>query len=185
MSPLSPTSLPPSTPCHPSGLSQGSRFECPASYRKSPLAGCFTYGSVSVSLLLSIPPSLSFLPVSSFQSLSDKELIGYWELSENLYSCIQAPFPPRVKWHREVKTSPSFLLLVILSGVLSVLQTFLKHQLLVFLVFPFSISLFSALVCSSLLLLILGLIYSFSSFSRWKHRLLIWDISFQDKRVML
>ena len=110
---------------------------------------------------------------------------GGIERKRSIKSDSRLLFPLGYKWHREVKASSSFLLLIILSGVLSVLQTFLKHQLLVFLMFPFSIPLFSALVCFSLLLLILGLIYSFSSFSRWKHRLLIWDISFQDKHVML
>ena len=52
MSPPSGTSLPPSIPSHPSRLSPHTRFEFPASYSKLPLAVCFTYGDVYVSVLL-------------------------------------------------------------------------------------------------------------------------------------
>ena len=53
MSPLSLTSLPPPTPCHPSRLSQSPWFKLPASYSKIPLAIYFTYGNIYVSMLLS------------------------------------------------------------------------------------------------------------------------------------
>ena len=52
MSPPFGTSLPPSIPSHPSRLSPHTRFEFPASYSKLPLAVCFTYGDVYVSVLL-------------------------------------------------------------------------------------------------------------------------------------
>ena len=44
MSPLFWTSLPPPSPPHPSGLSQSTSFECPASYIKLSLVLCFSYG---------------------------------------------------------------------------------------------------------------------------------------------
>ena len=56
MSPPSRTSLSPSTPSHPSRLSQSTGFEFPVSHYKFPLALCFTYGNVCVSMLLSICP---------------------------------------------------------------------------------------------------------------------------------
>ena len=63
------TSLPPSSPSHPSSLSQSTGFELPASYSKSPLAIYFTYGDVYFSMLLSplAPPSPS--PTESTESV--------------------------------------------------------------------------------------------------------------------
>ena len=46
MSPSSWASLPSPTPSHPSGLSQSSGFELPASYSKFPLALYFKYGDI-------------------------------------------------------------------------------------------------------------------------------------------
>ena len=56
------TSLPPPSTLHPSGLSQGTSFGCPASCIKFVLVIYFTYGNIHVSLLSShiIPPSPSF-----------------------------------------------------------------------------------------------------------------------------
>ena len=55
------TPLPPSSPSHPSRLSQSTGFEFPVSYIKLPLAIYLTYGNVYVSMLFShiIPPSPS------------------------------------------------------------------------------------------------------------------------------
>ena len=64
------TSLPPPSPSRSSRLSQSTRFELPVSYSKLPLAICFTYGNVYVSMIhcqfcfnatLSICPTLSLL----------------------------------------------------------------------------------------------------------------------------
>ena len=54
-----PSLLPP-IPCHPR-LSQSTGFELPASYSKFHWLSNFAYGNVSVSVLLSICPTLSFL----------------------------------------------------------------------------------------------------------------------------
>ena len=53
--------LPPPSPPHPSGLSQGTRSECPVSCIKLALVIYFTYGNIHVSVLFSqiIPPSPS------------------------------------------------------------------------------------------------------------------------------
>ena len=61
ISPPSWTSLPPTTPSHPSKLSQSTRFGLPVSYSKFPLANYFTYGKVYVPMLLSqfVSPSPS------------------------------------------------------------------------------------------------------------------------------
>ena len=55
---LSQTPPSPSSPSHPSGLSQCTSFECPVLCIKCGLAICFTYGSIHVSMLFSqiIPP---------------------------------------------------------------------------------------------------------------------------------
>ena len=53
MLPPSRTLLPPSSPSHPSGLSQCTGFECPVSYFELGLAICFTYGNIQVSMLFS------------------------------------------------------------------------------------------------------------------------------------
>ena len=45
--------LPPSSPPHPSGLSQSTNFECPASCIELALVICFTYGNIHVSVLFS------------------------------------------------------------------------------------------------------------------------------------
>ena len=59
--PLPSTLLPPLSPPHPSGLSQSTGFECPASCIELALVICFTYGNIHVSMLFSqiIPPSPS------------------------------------------------------------------------------------------------------------------------------
>ena len=59
--PLSWTPHPPPSPPHPSGLSQSTSFECPASCTEFALVIYFTYGNIHVSMLFSqiIPPSLS------------------------------------------------------------------------------------------------------------------------------
>ena len=53
--------LPHSSPPHPSGLSQSTSFECPASWIELTLVLCFTYGNIHVSVLFSqiTPPSPS------------------------------------------------------------------------------------------------------------------------------
>ena len=53
--------LPPPSPPHPSGLSQSTSSECPASGIELALVIYFTYGNVHVSVLFSriIPPSPS------------------------------------------------------------------------------------------------------------------------------
>ena len=56
---------PPPSPPHPSRLSQSTGFGFPASYSKLPLAICFTYGNVCVSLLFSQIIPLSFSPTVS------------------------------------------------------------------------------------------------------------------------
>ena len=55
------THVAPPSPPHASGLSRSTGFGFPASYIKLPLAICFTYGNVYISLLFSqiIPPSPS------------------------------------------------------------------------------------------------------------------------------
>ena len=55
------TPLPPPSPSHPSGLSQGTDFECPVSCIKLGLVIYFTYGNIHVSMLFSqiIPSSPS------------------------------------------------------------------------------------------------------------------------------
>ena len=68
------TPIPPPSPSQPSGLSQCTGFECPASCIELGLAVCFTYGDIHVSVLFSqitspsAPPtesiSLSFTSVS-------------------------------------------------------------------------------------------------------------------------
>ena len=45
--------LPPPSPPHPSGLSQSTSFECPASCMELALSICFTYGNRHVSVLFS------------------------------------------------------------------------------------------------------------------------------------
>ena len=45
--------LPPSSPPHPSGLSQSTGFECPASCIEIALVTYFTYGNIHVSMLFS------------------------------------------------------------------------------------------------------------------------------------
>ena len=49
------------SPPHPSGLSQSTSFECPASCIELGLIVCFTYGNIHVSVLFShiVPPSPS------------------------------------------------------------------------------------------------------------------------------
>ena len=61
MCPPSLTSLPSPFPSHPSGLSQCTSFECPASCIKLGLVNYFTYGNIHVSMLFSqiIPSSPS------------------------------------------------------------------------------------------------------------------------------
>ena len=68
VSPTSRIPLPSPCPQHPSRLSQSTGFGYPASYVKLPLAICFMYGYVYVSMLLSqvIPPSPS---PSAFKNL--------------------------------------------------------------------------------------------------------------------
>ena len=61
--PESPSHLPlfpPPSPSHPSGLSQSTSFECPASWTKFALVIYFTYGNIYISMLFSeiIPPHL-------------------------------------------------------------------------------------------------------------------------------
>ena len=53
--------LPPPSPSHPTGLSQGAGFEHPVSCIALGLVICFTYGNIHVSVLFSqiIPPSPS------------------------------------------------------------------------------------------------------------------------------
>ena len=60
MSPPSWISLPNPTPLDPSKLSQNTGFELPVLYSKRPLAVCFTYDNVYVSVTLWILLSLSF-----------------------------------------------------------------------------------------------------------------------------
>ena len=71
------TSLLPPTPSHPSRLSQRTWFELPTSYSKFPLAICFTYGNVYVSMLLSqfIPLSPSPTVPTSLFSMTDSPLL--------------------------------------------------------------------------------------------------------------
>ena len=60
--PLSWTPLPPSSPHHPSGLSQSTGFECPASCIELALVIYFTYDNIYVSMLFfQIIPSLPYL----------------------------------------------------------------------------------------------------------------------------
>ena len=61
--PLSWNPLHPPSPPHPSGLSQSTGFECPASCIKLALVICFTYGNIYVSLL-----NLGFLVLNPVQS---------------------------------------------------------------------------------------------------------------------
>ena len=70
-----PPSLPPfhgTSPSHRSRLSQSTRVELPGSHSKFPLAGCFTYGNLYVSMLLSefVPPSPSPAVTTSLFSMS-------------------------------------------------------------------------------------------------------------------
>ena len=53
--------VPPPSPSHPSGVSQSTSFECPASCFELGLVIYFTYGNIHVSMLFSqiIPPSPS------------------------------------------------------------------------------------------------------------------------------
>ena len=65
MSPPSWTSFQPPTPSNPSRLSQSTGLSSLSHYSKVPLAICFTYGSIYVSMLLSqFIPSSSSPPVS-------------------------------------------------------------------------------------------------------------------------
>ena len=60
LSPPSQIFLPPSSPCHPSRLSQSTGFEFPVSHSKFPLAIYLIYVNVYVSMLLSqVIPLLS------------------------------------------------------------------------------------------------------------------------------
>ena len=72
ISPPSWSPLPPPTPSHPSRLSQSPGFGFPDLYSKLPLAICFTYGKVYVSMLLSqfVPPSPSPTIFTSLFSMS-------------------------------------------------------------------------------------------------------------------
>ena len=74
-------SLPPPTPSHYSRLSQGPRFELPASYSKFPLAIYFTYGNIYVSVLLS-----QFVSPSPSPTLST---ILFFMSASPLLSCTQ------------------------------------------------------------------------------------------------
>ena len=77
MSPPSGTSLPPLAPSHHSRLSQRTGFELPAAYRKFPLATCFTYGNICVSMLFShfVPPTPSPSVPTSLFSMSVSPLL--------------------------------------------------------------------------------------------------------------
>ena len=73
------TSLPPTSPLHPSGLSQSTSFESPASCFELALVICFTYGNIHVSMLVS-----QIIPTSSSPTQS-KSLIF---TSVSLYICV-------------------------------------------------------------------------------------------------
>ena len=66
--------LPPLSPLHPSGLSQSTSFECPASCIELALVICFIYDNIHVSMLFYhiIPP----LPSLYFPSLEEWSYLG-------------------------------------------------------------------------------------------------------------
>ena len=64
MCPRSRTPLPPPSPPHPSGLSQCTGFECPASCIQLGLVICFTHGNIHVSVLFSQSSHPRLLPQS-------------------------------------------------------------------------------------------------------------------------
>ena len=80
MSPSSWTSLPPFTPSHCSGLSQSPGLSS-LSHSKLPLAGCFTQGSVYVSMLLS--PFVAHFPYPAASAACQQVC----SLGPSLYYC--------------------------------------------------------------------------------------------------
>ena len=72
--------LPPLSPPHPSGLSQCTSFECPASCIKLALVIYFTYGSIHVSMLYSqiIPPLPSPTQSKSLFFTSESITVDSW-----------------------------------------------------------------------------------------------------------
>ena len=85
MSPPYGASLPPPIPFHPSRLSQSTRFELPASYRKCPLATYYTYGNVYVSVLkarfwshICTPRFVALFTVAKMWKRCKCPLVGKW-----------------------------------------------------------------------------------------------------------
>ena len=85
--------LPPTT-SHLSRLSQNAGFELLASYNKFPLAVCFTYGNVYVSVLLSPFPTMSTSPFCTATSpLLPCRLVHQYHLSRvHIYALIYICF---------------------------------------------------------------------------------------------
>ena len=72
------TSLPLPSPSHSSRLSQSTRFELPVSHSKFPLAICFTYGHVYVSIILCqfcFSATLSICPTLSLPHCVPKSVL--------------------------------------------------------------------------------------------------------------